>query len=110
MSDFLERISKLPPKRLALLALELQSKLEAAERSQREPIAVIGMGCRFPGGARGPEAYWRMLCDGVDAISEVPRPATGGSSRTSAASTPSSSAWLPARPRTWIPSSGSCWK
>ncbi len=36
-----------------------------------EPIAIIGIGCRFPG-ANGPEAFWKMLCDGVDAIREVP--------------------------------------
>lgn len=36
-----------------------------------EPIAVIGLGCRFPG-AEGPDAFWRLLRDGVDAIGEVP--------------------------------------
>ncbi len=36
-----------------------------------EPIAVIGMSCRFPG-AKDPEAFWKLLHDGVDAISEVP--------------------------------------
>ncbi len=36
-----------------------------------EPIAIIGMGCRFPG-AGNPEAFWRLLRDGVDAITEVP--------------------------------------
>ncbi len=36
-----------------------------------EPIAIIGIGCRFPG-ADGPVAFWRLLSDGVDAISEVP--------------------------------------
>lgn len=36
------------------------------------PIAITGIGCRFPGGADGPEAFWRLLCDGVDAIGEVP--------------------------------------
>ncbi len=36
-----------------------------------EPIAIIGIGCRFPG-ADGPAAFWRELSDGVDAISEVP--------------------------------------
>ncbi len=51
----------------------LQSKLDAVERTKTEPIAVIGIGCRFPGGASEPEAYWRLLRDGVDAIREVPR-------------------------------------
>ena len=37
----------------------------------REPIAIIGIGCRFPQ-AEGPEAFWRLLRDGVDAITEVP--------------------------------------
>src|SRR5258706_1678964 len=36
-----------------------------------EPIAIIGIGCRFPG-AKGAQAFWQLLCDGVDAISEVP--------------------------------------
>ncbi|NEO89217.1 MAG: polyketide synthase, partial [Moorea sp. SIO3G5] len=36
-----------------------------------EAIAIIGLGCRFPG-ARNPEEYWRLLCNGVDAIIEVP--------------------------------------
>ncbi len=34
------------------------------------PIAVVGIGCRFPG-AEGPEAFWRLLADGVDAVSEA---------------------------------------
>lgn len=36
-----------------------------------EPIAIIGVGCRFPG-AKNPEAFWQLLCNGVDAITEVP--------------------------------------
>jgi myxalamid-type polyketide synthase MxaD len=50
----------------------LHSKLDAVERAKTEPIAVIGLGCRFPGGASEPEAYWRLLRDGVDATREVP--------------------------------------
>ena len=64
---------QLPPKRVALLAMELQARLDARDRAQEEPIAIVGMGCRFPGGATSPEAFWRLLRDGVDAISEVPR-------------------------------------
>ena len=71
--DFLERIDKLSPKRLALLAMELHEQLEAERRHAREPIAVIGMGCRFPGGADDPERYWTLLSEGRDAIREVPR-------------------------------------
>ncbi len=72
MSEFSERIAQLSPRRLALLAMELQAKLEAVTQGRTEPIAIIGMGCRFPGGASSPEAFWRLLRDGVDAISEVP--------------------------------------
>ncbi len=43
----------------------------AVRASQHEPVAIVGVGCRFPG-ATGPDAYWRLLSEGVDAISEVP--------------------------------------
>jgi malonyl CoA-acyl carrier protein transacylase len=57
----------------ALMALdEMQSRLDAVEQSKTEPIAIVGMGCRFPGGANNPQAYWELLRDGVDAIREVP--------------------------------------
>ena len=52
---------------------DLETRLQAAERAQTEPIAVIGMGCRFPGGADSPDDFWRLLCDGFDAVTEVPR-------------------------------------
>jgi pyochelin synthetase len=72
VSDFLDRIAKLSPKRLALLASDLNSKLERLNRRGTEPIAVIGMGCRFPGGADTPASFWQLMLDGRDAIREVP--------------------------------------
>ncbi|WP_299537457.1 type I polyketide synthase [uncultured Streptomyces sp.] len=37
-----------------------------------EPVAVIGIGCRFPGGVRTPEDFWRLLAEGTDAVSTFP--------------------------------------
>ncbi|MBV9445024.1 MAG: SDR family NAD(P)-dependent oxidoreductase, partial [Streptosporangiaceae bacterium] len=37
-----------------------------------EPIAIVGMGCRYPGGATDPDALWALLADGADAVTEFP--------------------------------------
>ena len=66
--------AELSPLKRALVALEeMQARLHAAERRGREPLAVIGVGCRLPGGVSGPDDYWRLLSEGRDAITEVPR-------------------------------------
>ena len=55
---------------------EMENKPSAARENSSgdpsaEPIAIIGMACRFPG-ANDPEAFWQVLRDGVDTIREVP--------------------------------------
>ena len=40
--------------------------------AQQEPIAVLGMGCRLPGGVESPDDLWQLLVEGRDAIQEIP--------------------------------------
>jgi acyl transferase domain-containing protein len=47
-------------------------KPRSEEPPNRPPVAVIGMACRFPGGAHDPQAFWRSLMDGVDGTVDVP--------------------------------------
>jgi acyl transferase domain-containing protein/NADPH:quinone reductase-like Zn-dependent oxidoreductase/acyl carrier protein len=51
---------------------DMRARLEASERAAREPIAIVGMGCRLPGGASTPERFWTLLADGVDAVRDLP--------------------------------------
>lgn len=51
----------------------MQRKLETMERERHEPIAIVGFGCRFPGGVIDAESYWRLMDEGRDAVSVVPR-------------------------------------
>ena len=63
----------LTPEQQALIALRrLRARVEELEGKRSEAIAVIGLGCRFPGGVSTPEAYWQLLRGGIDAITEVP--------------------------------------
>ncbi|WP_455432901.1 SDR family NAD(P)-dependent oxidoreductase, partial [Streptomyces rochei] len=49
-----------------------RQRLESVEARDNEPIAVIGMACRFPGGVRTPEDLWRLVADGTDAVGPLP--------------------------------------
>ncbi len=73
MSNHFEPAEGLSPTKRALLALkQMQSKLEALERAKNEPIAIVGIGCRFPQSSDRPEDFWQMLIDGKSGITEVP--------------------------------------
>ena len=72
MNDFSQRIANLSPERLILLATELHSRLDKIDRRRQEPIAVVGMGCRFPSGIASPEMLWHSLCAGFDGVREIP--------------------------------------
>ncbi|MEO7359010.1 MAG: type I polyketide synthase, partial [Gemmatimonadaceae bacterium] len=65
--------NELTPLQRAFLALEeTRAKLATSEAKQREPIAIVGMGCRFPGSASNPEAFWQLLQESRSAVTTVP--------------------------------------
>jgi acyl transferase domain-containing protein/NADPH:quinone reductase-like Zn-dependent oxidoreductase/SAM-dependent methyltransferase/acyl carrier protein len=66
--------SPLSPIKQAYLKLqEMQARLHAVEEGKREPIAIVGMACRFPGNSHDPESFWHFLREGGDAIREIPK-------------------------------------
>ncbi|MEU5980496.1 type I polyketide synthase [Streptomyces sp. NPDC047315] len=51
---------------------QTRTRLREVEAADSEPLAIVGMACRFPGGVESPEDLWRLADEGGDAISELP--------------------------------------
>lgn len=56
----------------ALTEADGRDETPAPPQVSGDPIAVVGLGCRLPGGVHGPEQFWRLLTEGRDAVTEVP--------------------------------------
>jgi len=69
MKKISNQISHLSPIKLAYAIEQLKSKVEIVDA---EPIAIIGVGCRFPGNANDTESFWNLLMNGVEATSKIP--------------------------------------
>jgi len=73
MTSLADRAAQLSPKAREVLARELiRVGTVFPVDSVAEPVAVVGIGCRFPGDVNGPADLWRLLLDRVDAVTEVP--------------------------------------
>jgi acyl transferase domain-containing protein/SAM-dependent methyltransferase len=65
--------TELSPIKQALLAIkEMQAKIADLEKSKVEPIAVVSVACKFPGGCDTPEAFWEFLKKGGNGIVDIP--------------------------------------
>ena len=60
------------PREQAAASVRPVREARRRDRSMSDPIAIIGLGCRYPGGANDPDTFWSMLHEGVDATTEVP--------------------------------------
>ena len=69
MKTTFDRISAMTAEQRGALSEQFD---KAARISGAEPVAVIGIGCRLPGGIAGPEQYWEFLDSGSDAVTVVP--------------------------------------
>ncbi|MGW0769417.1 type I polyketide synthase [Streptomyces sp. NPDC002676] len=52
---------------------EAKLRVRELEAGSQEPIAIVGMACRYPGGVTSPEDLWRLVCEDTDTVSELPR-------------------------------------
>ncbi|MGW8703254.1 type I polyketide synthase, partial [Streptomyces eurythermus] len=59
-------------KRVTAELHQTRQRLLEAESGSSEPLALVAMGCRYPGSVRSPEDLWRLAADGTDAISGFP--------------------------------------
>ncbi|MFD7932595.1 SDR family NAD(P)-dependent oxidoreductase, partial [Streptomyces sp. NPDC059742] len=55
-----------------LLGAQVEATGPVATATDDDPIAIVAMSCRFPGGVRNPEDLWQLLASGSDAISDLP--------------------------------------
>src|SRR5262249_19796569 len=66
----LASLADLSAVKLALMAQEIRA--ETSQVLRADPIAIVGMACRTPGGCQTPDAFWHLLAAGVDATSDIP--------------------------------------
>ncbi|HEY1972595.1 MAG TPA: beta-ketoacyl synthase N-terminal-like domain-containing protein, partial [Pseudonocardia sp.] len=59
-------------KRVSAELYETRERLRKLETGELEPVAIVGMSCRYPGDANSPESLWELLSTGTDAISGMP--------------------------------------